>query len=706
MTARVPRFTVLILIDGLWVGGTERSIAELLPRLRTVGIECRVAVLRRCREGVEDEVRAHGFSIQVLEGPRLLTQVRALRRLLAETQPDLLHTALYRSNVVGRLAVAGTRVPLLCSLVNTPYDPARQTDPSRLQRRLRAVQAVDSLTARVFVDRFHAVSEAAKAAAVRDLGVPAARITVVRRGRDELRLGAPSAERRAAMRSNLGLRLADAVLVSVGRQDHQKGQRFLIGALARLLPHHPDVRLLVVGREGGETVALQNAARSLGLSERVHFLGHREDVPDILAAADVFAFPSLFEGYPGAVLEAMALGLPIVASAIPPTREILEDGDTGLLVPPSDEVALTRALDRVLRSAELRRRLGDRARLGFLARHTLGRSVLETTQLYEDVLTAHSIRSATLATSRTGDNGSGEEAMSRSNMARVSMPWALLSKVQPLQWFLRKPSLHVETVRPTHRRLAVQPARDHTQTRGRTEDWCRARAVDGRTALVTLGASAGEPSLSVRALFPEQFAAAERAASAALDRMGAPGDLDLLYHAAEFLGARRVIEIGAAHGWSSLALLLSIAQREGSLLVSTDLSHFKPEIESYVGAVVPADLRRHWNLDSCADRGALPRAIKLLGAVDLCLYHGDKSPSGQALAYPMLWEALRPGGLFIFGAIDDNDYFQEFTERVGVEPTIVEGQAGVSRMYFGILRKPLVPSPDGIADDDSSQGVQ
>jgi len=138
------------------------------------------------------------------------------------------------------------------------------------------------------------------------------------------------------------------VVINVGRQEYQKGQRFLIEAAALLASSRPKMVVLIVGREGNATDELRASVKENGLDNVVQFLGHREDVGDLLAAADVFVFPSLFEGLGGAVIEAEAMGLPIVASDLPVLREVVEDEGNAVLTPPQDSAALAAGIQRVL----------------------------------------------------------------------------------------------------------------------------------------------------------------------------------------------------------------------------------------------------------------------------------------------------------------------------------------------------------------------
>lgn len=374
---------VLQVVDGLWVGGTERSLVEMLPRFEAHGIDVRIACLRRREEGVEGEVPPN--RLLLVSGEGLAGQARSLRRLLRRDRPALVHSSLFRANMVTRLAAAGTGIPVLNSLVNDSYGPDRLRDPRIRPWRLRAVQLVDAVSGRLLADHFHAVSETVAEAARRRLRVPVRRLTVVRRGRDPHRLGEPSKERRLRARRALGILESAPVVVNVGRQEFQKGQEHLLRAAAGLRARHAGLVVLLAGRAGAATPHLETLAGELDLAATVRFLGHRSDVPEILAAADVFAFPSLYEGLPGAVIEAMALGLPVVAADIGPVREIVEPEASALLVPPGDAEALAAALDTILSDPARAATLGRRGRDRFLEHLTLEGSARAMAALYRNL---------------------------------------------------------------------------------------------------------------------------------------------------------------------------------------------------------------------------------------------------------------------------------------------------------------------------------
>lgn len=385
---------ILYAIEGLGSGGTERSLCELLPRLRFAGIEAEVVCLKRS-EGYREEVVRSGFPVHELRSSGWLGRIAELRDRIRRYEPEILHTMLFRTDLIGRIAAAGTGVVVLGSLVSTPYDRVRYQDPDLPSWRLRRAQFLDSVTARWLGGSFHAVSHATKASAVRDLGLSPERISVVERGRDSERLGRRSASRRLAARMHLGLSDDDEVLVNVGRHVYPKAQLDLLSAFGTLARKRTRVKLLIAGREGALTRDLQEAVRAADLGGRVRLLGHRDDVPEILSAADVFVFPSVYEGLPGAVLEAMALELPVVASDIPPVREVVEPDQSALLVPTRSPRLLADAIARVLDSPERATSLGRRGRKIFEERFTLERSVRGLLSLYESLVVGRDHRAPT-----------------------------------------------------------------------------------------------------------------------------------------------------------------------------------------------------------------------------------------------------------------------------------------------------------------------
>lgn len=377
---------VFYLINSLGAGGAERSLAEMLPLLRERGVVVTVVCLYPTQEGVSSHVAAAGYDVRYVTAGSAAGRVRAVRALIRSEQPDVVHTTIIEANLLGRLAAARMGVPVLTSLVNTSYAAARFADPNVTAWKLRLVQFADGWTGRHLTDHFHAITEAVKTAGVRDLGLAPERTTVIPRGRDRQRVGEPGPERRRWVRHALGVPEEAEVLINVGRQEFQKGQRYLLEAFEEVARQHPNAVLLIAGRKGYATPELERRmAYSSLLRERVRFLGHRDDVPELLAAADVFVFPSLYEGLGGAVIEAMALGLPIVTSDVPAVREVTEEGGNAVLVEPANATALADALTTLLADPERREQFGRRSREIYEEQFTLESVVDRMADLYHTV---------------------------------------------------------------------------------------------------------------------------------------------------------------------------------------------------------------------------------------------------------------------------------------------------------------------------------
>jgi glycosyltransferase involved in cell wall biosynthesis len=274
---------VFHVIDGLGTGGAERSLVEMVPALADRGVRSTIWALQQRGRGVERTLdNTYDVRHQLTRSP-LPAKVRVLRRAITDEAPDVVHTTLFTASTVGRLAAVG-RSPVLTSLVNTPYDPVRRFDRRLRGGRLTVVRAADRGLSRL-TTHFHAISHAVADAAVRDLHIPRDRITVIPRGREVARLQVRNSQELERIRSTVGVTPTTPLVVNAARQEYQKGQRYLLEAAAAVRRTHPDLVVLVCGRDGAMTADLQRLHRELRLGETVRFLGHRDDLPDLVAAS-------------------------------------------------------------------------------------------------------------------------------------------------------------------------------------------------------------------------------------------------------------------------------------------------------------------------------------------------------------------------------------------------------------------------------------
>ena len=362
---------VLYVIDSLVPAGAERSLEALAPRYAARGVRLDVAYLHE-RAGLHQQLEAAGARLFTLAGHGgRVGWVRRAASLTARLRPDLVHTTLFEADVTGRVAARLARVPVVSSLVNEVYGAAHVGDPELRRWKVRGAQLLDAATARL-ASRLHAVSGHVADTMARQIRFPRERIDVVPRGRDPARLGRRTPARRAAARTRLGVGDRAPLLLAVARQEHQKGLDVLLDAVALVRHEVPEARLVVAGRAGSQTPLLRDRVSRLRLGDAVSFLGSRDDVADLLCAADVFVLPSRREGLPGSVLEAMALEAPIVASDLAEVREVV-DGDCARLVAPGSPEALAAAIAGVMSDPAPAGARARRAAARFYERFTIDR---------------------------------------------------------------------------------------------------------------------------------------------------------------------------------------------------------------------------------------------------------------------------------------------------------------------------------------------
>ncbi len=379
---------ILYVIDTLEVGGAERSLLLTTQQLDKNRFESTVC---RMYEGgaLDDDFQAAGVRVRNLDLPEKYHFVRAFRKLrqvVKEERPSLIHTTLFRADQVGRAVAKWCGVPVVSSFVNISYDSARTVDnPHVNPRKLGVLKRIDQWTAR-WVTRFHSVSKAVSQSNCDQLKVDSRRVTVVPRGRETNLQKAPCDNRAQRLRRELDLENAYPVILNVGRLVDQKGQRYLIEAMGKVLSRFSNARLLIAG-DGNLRNELSRVAETCRVSSAVQFLGHRSDVADLLHVADYFVFPSIYEGLPGALVEAMIGGCPVVASDIDVIREVVDEGETGLLFPAKNATALADAIIRLAGDRSLADRLARNGQAAARQRFDIRTVAQQMESLYIDVLT-------------------------------------------------------------------------------------------------------------------------------------------------------------------------------------------------------------------------------------------------------------------------------------------------------------------------------
>ena len=324
---RGTRIAYLIETDG--PGGAERMLASLAAEMQAAGCPA-VAFLPADREGwLSRELQSSGVPLEYfrLERPVSPACAQWLARAFRRHRIDLAHGHEFTMAVYGAWAARRARIPHVITLHGARYYAAR------LRRRL-ALRCAATLSRGVV-----AVSHTLARHLAADLHLPGDRITTIPNG---VRYHAAAG---STLRAELGLGDADRLVLALGNLYDVKGHGHLLDALALLAGRFPALHVAIAGR-GELAERLAERARAHGLERRVHLLGLRADVPNLLAAADVFALPSLSEGLPLALLEAMFAGRAIVASDVGEIGVALGAGAAGLLVEPGNARALANAIDQ------------------------------------------------------------------------------------------------------------------------------------------------------------------------------------------------------------------------------------------------------------------------------------------------------------------------------------------------------------------------
>jgi glycosyltransferase involved in cell wall biosynthesis len=302
--------------------------------------------------------------------PRLLLDiVRHARRRSAR----ILHVHGYAASDFGRVAakITGAALVLHEHFADPRMPPHQAVADRALARFTDAAIAVSASTADFLRGPRH---------------VPAPRVRVIYNGAplDEFGRDRPAA--RLRLRAALGFEAEAKVVGTIGRLNAQKGHRHLLDAAALVVAQAPETRFLVIG-DGDLMEPLREQAAQLGIEDKVVFTGHREDIPDLLQAIDILCISSLYEGTPLVLFEGMAAGRPVVSTSVDGCREVLEEGSTGLMVPPGDAASLADRLLRVVQSEDLSAGLGRRAR-EVSTRYDIAQSVREMEALYDELLGA------------------------------------------------------------------------------------------------------------------------------------------------------------------------------------------------------------------------------------------------------------------------------------------------------------------------------
>ena len=357
-----------IVSGDLWAGAEVQLAASASYLVERADVELTAIVMN---EGpLARELRRLGVPVTVIDESRhrALGILIALTRWLRDHSVEVVHTHRYKETVLGAIAARRAGVPCLVRTVHGQSEALRGWD----RQKLRMYEVLDGIALRCCADRIIAVSRRL-AASLEESGYAAGTVIPIHNGVDVRRVRPTRGPE--AMRQELGIANGSPLIGTVGRLSPVKGHADFLRAARLILQGEPAARFLIVG-DGALRGELAGLARQLQVDHACTFVGERSDVYDLVGAMDVFVLPSLDEGIPMALLEAMALGKPVVATAVGGVPEVVADHTTGVLVRPRDAHALSEACLELVREvrraalAQLRHPLRLLAREAFVL--TLG----------------------------------------------------------------------------------------------------------------------------------------------------------------------------------------------------------------------------------------------------------------------------------------------------------------------------------------------
>lgn len=367
------KIKIIRVVVGLNQGGVQQMTLNLFEGLNRDLFEP-IALAIENSGVIGAEIERVGFKVINLGLHRdnfsFLKIIKELRSVFIKEKPHIVHGSSYYPSVYSRIAAKLASVPVLISHEHTIFQKGR------LKRQL-----IGHFISR-FTDKHIAVSEEVKRHVVEWYRIPQEKVEVIYNGVATEYFNPKFPKEDSKKRLNIE---PDTFIIGyVGRLDPEKGHRYLFEALNMLKDNFP-LKALMLGTGRREREAI-NQAKETGVAEIVEFLGYRRDIPEILSAFDVFVLPSIQEGFSNALVEAMSMGCPVIATAISGNKEAIVDGVEGFLVPPRNPEAIASAIERLFKDKELRDSMYSSARKKVEEKFSLKKHIEQVENLYITLL--------------------------------------------------------------------------------------------------------------------------------------------------------------------------------------------------------------------------------------------------------------------------------------------------------------------------------
>lgn len=363
----------LIIINSLGAGGAEASTEIFCDYLNGKGEAFEILCLDRKEVGVQDRMIAKGYKVTFITKGNFISETIQISKFIKQGKFNLVHSVLFEANLRTRFAKLLTSFIHIESLVNTTYSKERFMDDKVNKLALKIYYFIDKLTARLWVDHFHSITETVKEHYCQKLGIKPQKVTIIFRGRK------PLISSRAYKKYTVDRPLE---LINVGRHEFQKGQIYLLKAIKELKELNYKIKLTVLGRNGNETSKLIHYIEANQLQNEVILESYKDTVQDYLLAADVFVFPSLYEGLGGALIEAQSAGLPMVCNDIPVFHEVVNANENAILTDVYDSSKLVEAIVFFIKNPDMIQQYGEKSLENFKEKFELNANNEKMYQLY------------------------------------------------------------------------------------------------------------------------------------------------------------------------------------------------------------------------------------------------------------------------------------------------------------------------------------
>jgi glycosyltransferase involved in cell wall biosynthesis len=369
------RITVMHLISCFAIGGAEKLVIDLAASIDKTKFDVLLCGMDMIKNSVDETfyagLRKQGIKILMLSKPphrRRIETVLKLRRHLKDNNVSILHTHCQSPDFYGKISALLSRTPLVFSTIHN----------------VAGYHAIHESVLHKLTTRYIAISETVKRYGVSELKIPSEKIEVIYNAIDTQKFSSSAVDKRAKLKE-LGIPAGRKIVTTVGSCEERKGHHYLIEAAEQITRKMTDVHFLFVGDTAADPEFVNLMREMLGakkLQDRISFTGTRTDIAEILSVTDIFVLPSLYEGLSIALLEAMASGLPVIATSVGSNPEVVANGINGFIVPPKDPQLLAHKIEGLLADPAKAADMGSQGRRRVKEAFGIDRLVRQHEELY------------------------------------------------------------------------------------------------------------------------------------------------------------------------------------------------------------------------------------------------------------------------------------------------------------------------------------